>query len=1623
MRLVTGVSSSRIWIWIIALLVDIFILSLFLFPVSFTSSAGTIQSSSETTTQDIIDQILNNQEQDDSKKNNLLESIWDTFKKKIDNTRKNVLPSSSSSLDDSSIVRSQQRSQQQIIDDMTNRRVFLMEQSLNEHYTYQLLNSLPQLKEYNLHEENGEITMFSTNLENDSIPKIEQQSPSSSSSSSSKSGIRWKQIDTLAGETMCYCFSESTNSYWSFQWCPQQQTIYQGRREPNGTLQRQFNLGSGRYLPIIEGVQEKENGKILDNLGDAHRLTTSARSTYPEAQAIHPYVVGDLCVEGRSERRVSAIVFHESTSTKCSERKGKEMIIESVDEVRVCQYMIHICKSSTTFSDGDNNSINSLENDSSDDSRSITESGAKEINQTLHYIRNHVTGSYARKTRADSNSKSRESVLTSMQSALPPLPQTRIQANLKLIKEMFIHAYDSYMYHGYPASEVKPITCQPASFSLVKIPGLTLIDSLDTLVILGNYTEFARAVERLRHLNDNVNEATGFYSTGGGMFNLNHNVSVFETNIRVLGGLLSAHQLANAFLEEEVTEDEVWAEDESILSGVSRRKQGGACNRENVEKTLSSDCTATSSTLKCKQESLPKVACLNQTDKYWVYDGFLLELAQDIGDRLLPAFNTKTGIPYGTVNLIGGIPKDETTVASLAGGGTLSLEMELLGRLTGNKEYGRAAKLAARALWMRRSPRGLFGKHICTHRGEWHETLSGIGSNSDSFYEYLIKHHILFPEDDDFWPQLVAAYGGLHNESRQGEWYGDVDMKIGRSGHGAPRKVLEALMAFYPGMQTLLGEITPAARTLNSFFLVREYLGFLPERFHYGSWNVDSGGAKHLLRPELLESAYFLHRSSKGFQQQFRSGLNRSISDTSGWHWSGDFALHTIEKFARTECGYASLRDVSADTSGKMNADKKEVRLLNEMPSYFLSETLKYLYLLFDDKNILHTDEERDWIFTTEAHPIHHEQKDESIVDKLVKQKNELKLRIQRRLDRHTKPVKDIREGLLQEKWTEASQIGDFVNQLEPLINEGKKAYKTRREIEFDLSRRNNSFSNAIEPLLPHAYSWSIFDVFNERSQMLNPAYLTFQRLGNEATLTNSCSNLYASNFLWIRALNGGIADYSDTYKSRLNDDLMVPESDSIQLGSVDALALYGTGVHIKSFYEAFFQCPIQDIKKRIQKKTTKDKINDGPTRFEMEDMGSFDISAFPGGSGFFVQHIESGETLVTTLIENDATDDDRGPLVLVYSKADSIDQENESTATDDTPHSSSMPTSHNHRTVILADLQGNSFSCVVQIVETRIVNANDEELTCNSGINEDVTEDGSLSSASEKTEDKIVGQFPCSPALFGPTHISNLKKVKTLTIEAAIQVPGFDDEHGCGRFSFDLSSNGVPKKGISSDSASASSDFVVEEEEGDNASGYVCANEVISTVRRGDCTFQEKSLNQKNTKQATGVIVINNDEGDDLFVMSGGGSEDLSDLDTDYPVTVLVTWADGQRILEITNTFENNSHSQLNAKISLVHDEIVVSTTELTTDTEEVSVLTTESEEVLVSTTASEDTEEVPFERESSSAAAFWPRVRASPEALQIYSNSGWGIHAVQRYVKNDVSNIEELQWQLYLMKHDLGL
>ena len=101
------------------------------------------------------------------------------------------------------------------------------------------------------------------------------------------------------------------------------------------------------------------------------------------------------------------------------------------------------------------------------------------------------------------------------------------------VREMFYDSFDSYMQHAYPYDELRPVSCSGRNVFGPKGYALTLIDSLDTLAILGDIDRFDAAVRRV---------------IGEVKFDVDVNVSVFETNIRAVGGLLSAHFLAKRFL-------------------------------------------------------------------------------------------------------------------------------------------------------------------------------------------------------------------------------------------------------------------------------------------------------------------------------------------------------------------------------------------------------------------------------------------------------------------------------------------------------------------------------------------------------------------------------------------------------------------------------------------------------------------------------------------------------------------------------------------------------------------------------------------------------------------------------------------------------------------------------------------------------------------------------------------------------------------------------------------------------------------------------------------------------------------------------------------------------------------
>jgi len=320
-------------------------------------------------------------------------------------------------------------------------------------------------------------------------------------------------------------------------------------------------------------------------------------------------------------------------------------------------------------------------------------------------------------------------------------------------------------------------------------------------------------------------------------------------------------------------------------------------------------------------------------------DKRLLALAEDLGNRLLPVFESPTGLPYRYVNLKTGKVRDAKTNPAEAG--TLLIEFGTLSKLTGRPIFYEKAKRALVAIYNRRSAIGLVGTWIDVETGEWKDTDSHISGAIDSYYEYLLKCWLLFDDQDckKMWLDSIAAINmHLAHEvdrfkQRTELWYGHADMNSGKR----TATTYGALDAFFPAVLALSGDLYRANRLQQSSFAMWFLHGIEPEEINYETMEVTYPG--YPLRPEIVESTYYLYHYTKHPDYLLTGqGLFR------------DFVKH-----CRTESGYAALKDVTT----KEKADS--------MQSFLFAETFKYFYLLFAPRRTLDFDKV---IFNTEAHPI-----------------------------------------------------------------------------------------------------------------------------------------------------------------------------------------------------------------------------------------------------------------------------------------------------------------------------------------------------------------------------------------------------------------------------------------------------------------------------------------------------------------------------------------------------------------------------------------------------------------------------------------------------------------------------
>jgi mannosyl-oligosaccharide alpha-1,2-mannosidase len=486
-------------------------------------------------------------------------------------------------------------------------------------------------------------------------------------------------------------------------------------------------------------------------------------------------------------------------------------------------------------------------------------------------------------------------------------PSTELKAYA--VKEAFQISWRGYYENAFPNDNLLPVD---NTFDNDRNGwGVTAVDSLSTAIVL----EDAEIVKQILEFVPEIDFTT--------TKEVNESISVFETNIRYLGGLISAYDLLTGPYSSLI-------DDSSLVDA-------------------------------------------------------LLSQATTLADVLSIAFDTPSGVPDPQIFLNPSPRLNGSTENNIAEVGTLVLEWTRLSDLTGDPKY---AKLVQRAQAYMVRPTGkpepfpgLVGTFLSLEDGSFKDSNGGWSGYTDSFYEYLIKMYLYDPEEfgeyKDRWILAVDStieFLASHPSTRDDLTYLSQykgNKTVPRSSH----------LASFAAGNFILGGVLLGEDKYKDFGLVlaesyhSNYLetasGIGPEGFRWfdAALPADSDNVKppaaeadfydgagfwasskaYILRPETMESVYHAYRLTG--DEKYRD-----------YAWR---AFNRIKATCRVGSGYAGVEDVTKSGGGEY---------INQMQSFFLAETLKYLWLIFADDDVpvhFHAGGagENKWVYNTEAHP------------------------------------------------------------------------------------------------------------------------------------------------------------------------------------------------------------------------------------------------------------------------------------------------------------------------------------------------------------------------------------------------------------------------------------------------------------------------------------------------------------------------------------------------------------------------------------------------------------------------------------------------------------------------------
>ncbi|KAL8808353.1 MAG: hypothetical protein Q9182_000173 [Xanthomendoza sp. 2 TL-2023] len=508
----------------------------------------------------------------------------------------------------------------------------------------------------------------------------------------------------------------------------------------------------------------------------------------------------------------------------------------------------------------------------------------------------------------------------------PAGPKVDWDERREKVKDAFIMSWDGYHKHAWGNDLYHPTSKRGTQMTSAGM-GWIIVDALDTLIIMNLTSRLSDARE---------------WITNSLNYEQDQEVNTFETTIRMLGGLLSAHYLSTSF---------------------------------------------------------PRMAPLAEDDQGTPGEDLYLEKATDLADRLLGAFDSESGVPYASVNLktLKGIRSHaDDGASSTAEATSLQLEFKYLASLTGEKDYWEKAEKVMKVVDDNGEEDGLLPIFIYAHDGTFRGHNIRLGSRGDSYYEYLIKQYLQTSEEEpiylDLWNQaLNGVRKHLITYTKKSHFTILAERPNGLQSDLQPK--MDHLVCFMPGTIALAatgGTTVAEAKKAGNWGKKQQAdldlaieltktcwgmykttaTGLAPEITFFeidnpprseadgppippadpvpdasAEWKDDyvikNQDAHNLQRPETVETLFYMWRITG--EEKYREW---------GWEMFRSFVNYTQ---LEGDAGFTSVANVL----------EVPPRLRDNMESFWLAETLKYFYFLFSPTDLLPLES---IVINTEAH-------------------------------------------------------------------------------------------------------------------------------------------------------------------------------------------------------------------------------------------------------------------------------------------------------------------------------------------------------------------------------------------------------------------------------------------------------------------------------------------------------------------------------------------------------------------------------------------------------------------------------------------------------------------------------